>query len=156
MNSSFHLENVIEDALDISRLENNKFKIFNEQFDPRELFRQVTDIMMFQVEQKGLNLECNISENVPTKLISDHKRLRQVLFNIVGNAIKFTFKGSIQISVSYEQFLNQLLIVVKDTGVGIQPNDLNKLFKFFGCLAKTKEINKGGMGLGLTISKMLI
>ncbi|TNV84633.1 hypothetical protein FGO68_gene14129 [Halteria grandinella] len=156
LNSSMHLENVIEDALDISRLENNKFQIFQELFTVRDLVKQVSDIMRFQVEQKGLTLIDTISDRVPNKIKSDQKRLKQVLFNLVGNAIKFTFKGSITIRLGYDEDMNQLQFSIKDTGVGIQPNDLNKLFKFFGTLAKTKDINRGGMGLGLTISKMII
>ncbi|TNV84121.1 hypothetical protein FGO68_gene2356 [Halteria grandinella] len=156
LNSSQHLENVIEDALDISRLENNKFQIFKEMFEVRDLVKQVSDIMRFQVEQKGLLLKVQISEKVPWRIHSDQKRLKQVLFNLLGNAIKFTFSGSITLKISFDEGFGQLQFVIKDTGVGIQPNDLNKLFKFFGTLAKTKDINRGGMGLGLTISKMII
>ena len=76
------------------------------------------------------------------------------MFNLIGNALKFTFKGGITVSL---QFLKGVLISqVEDTGIGIQPNDLKLLFKFFGQIAKSKKLNRGGMGLGLTISKMIL
>ncbi|TNV84857.1 hypothetical protein FGO68_gene13357 [Halteria grandinella] len=156
LNSSMHLENVIEDALDISRLENNKFQIFKETIEVRDCVRQVLDIMKFQVEQKGLALHHEIGREVPLKIVTDQKRFKQVLFNLLGNAIKFTFEGSIQLAINFDDQKQILKVKIKDTGVGIQPDDLNKLFKFFGCLSKTKDINKGGMGLGLTISKMIV
>lgn len=87
---------------------------------------------------------------------SDIKRLKQVLFNLMGNAVKFTFKGKLKVSVDFDLELNILTISVKDTGIGIDAQDLQKLFRFFGCLAKSKDINRGGMGLGLTITKMIV
>ncbi|TNV84684.1 hypothetical protein FGO68_gene9919 [Halteria grandinella] len=156
LNSSMHLENVIEDALDISRLENNKFQMFKETFEVRDCVKQVLDIMKFQVEQKGLVLQKEIGREVPMRIQTDQKRLKQVLFNLLGNAIKFTFQGIIKIGINFDEQNQALKVKVIDTGVGIQPEDQNKLFKFFGCLTKTKDINRGGMGLGLTISKMIV
>jgi signal transduction histidine kinase len=72
----------------------------------------------------------------------------------MGNASKFTFKGGISLKIEFQH--NNLISSVKDTGIGIKKEDLNKLFRFFGCIAKSKNINRGGMGLGLTISKMII
>ena len=95
-----------------------------------------------------------INNNVPIAILSDMKRFKQVLFNLIGNALKFTFKGRVVVTA---EFHNELLQVdVTDSGVGIKEEDLGKLFKFFGCLQRTKDVNKGGMGLGLTISKMII
>lgn len=87
---------------------------------------------------------------------TDEKRLKQVLFNLIGNAIKFTFKGSITLLLDFDAESNFLTGSVTDTGVGIKQGDLDKLFKFFGTLARSKDLNRGGMGLGLTISKMII
>ena len=72
----------------------------------------------------------------------------------MGNALKFTFSGSISVDVSFNGF--QLVSTIQDTGIGIKKDDLARLFSFFGCIAKSKEINRGGMGLGLTISKMIL
>lgn len=73
----------------------------------------------------------------------------------MGNAVKFTFKGGISVTVDFDERTRQLTTSVEDTGHGILPEDQAKLFKFFGCLAKTKDINTSGLGLGLTISKMI-
>ncbi|TNV82825.1 hypothetical protein FGO68_gene15916 [Halteria grandinella] len=153
-NSSLHLQSVIEDALDISRLENNKFQIFKECFAIRQVVAEVSDIMSFQMEQKGITQIVQVSANVPPIICSDCKRFKQVLFNIIGNAVKFTYQGHIKITV--EAIENRLVCQVEDTGIGIQMNDQQQLFKFFGTITKTKDLNRGGMGLGLTISKMIL
>ena len=82
------------------------------------------------------------------------KRFKQVLFNLIGNALKFTFKGRVVVTAEFHN--EELQVDVTDSGLGIKEEDLGKLFKFFGCLQRTKDVNKGGMGLGLTISKMII
>ncbi len=89
---------------------------------------------------------------------TDQKRFKQILFNLLGNAAKFTFNGYVSVKVDFvtDKSVNRLLIEVEDTGIGMQREDLGKLFQFFGKISKTKDINKGGMGLGLTISKMIL
>ena len=77
-----------------------------------------------------------------------------MLFNLMGNACKFTFRGYIKVRLTYED--NHLITCVNDTGIGIQAEDLRKLFKFFGKLQDTNGLNKGGIGMGLTISKMIV
>ncbi|TNV82568.1 hypothetical protein FGO68_gene2916 [Halteria grandinella] len=154
MNSAIHLQNVIEDALDISRIENNKFSMCIEQFSVEETVHEVAEVMMFQTEQKGLKLEVKVAAEVPLTFLSDRKRYKQVLFNLIGNAIKFTFSGSIKIEVS--QFEGKLITRVKDTGLSMSSDQLKKLFRFFGTIKDYKDINRGGMGLGLTISKMIV
>lgn len=89
-------------------------------------------------------------------IFSDLKRFKQVLFNLIGNAIKFTFRGKIIVSIAFNEKESTVISEVEDTGIGIKQSDLLKLFHFFGTLSKTKDINRGGMGLGLTISKMII
>ena len=74
----------------------------------------------------------------------------------MGNAIKFTYQGHIKVKLDWEHHDSMLICDVEDTGLGIKQKDLDKLFRFFRCLTKTKDINRGGMGLGLTISKMII
>lgn len=145
---------MIEDALDMSRLENNKFSIFREFFELRQAIEGVCSIMRFQLEQKGIQLKIDIDSAVPHRIFTDQKRFKQVLFNLLGNASKFTFQGSITVKVNFED--DWLISDVLDTGIGISEEDLKKLFQFFGCIAKSKDINRGGMGLGLTISKMIL
>ena len=91
---------------------------------------------------------------MPESIKTDQKRYRQILFNLLGNSIKFTFKGSITLSIRFSD--GCLVSEVTDTGIGMTEEDQTKLFKFFGKLKKSSNINKGGMGLGLTISKMIL
>lgn len=156
LNSALHLESVTEDALDLSRLENNKFSLFKEVFDLRTAVSEVCEIMKFPIQQKKLQFELNFSDSVPEKILSDKKRFKQVLFNLMGNAIKFTFEGFIKVNVDFNENQGQLKTEVQDSGLGIKQDDLIKLFKFFGCLSKSKDVNRGGMGFGLTISQMII
>ena len=93
---------------------------------------------------------------MPDKIYSDAKRFKQVLFNLIGNAVKFTFQGSITVRVDYERERSCLCISVEDTGIGMKEEDLHKLFRFFGYLKTSQDINRGGMGLGLTISKKIV
>ena len=79
-----------------------------------------------------------------------------MLFNLLGNALKFTFKGHVTLTLDFDEHTKMLKVDVEDTGEGIMPEDLSKLFKFFSCILKTKNCNRGGMGLGLTISKMIV
>ena len=75
---------------------------------------------------------------------------------MIGNAVKFTFNGEISLNFDYEQLTNTLAVSVRDSGFGIKQEDITKLFRFFGKISSTKDINKGGMGLGLTISKLIL
>ena len=138
----------------MSRIENGKFEIINELVDIRETLNEVCEVMDFQVKLKKLRLHVNIDNNIPAKVRTDKKRFRQIMFNLIGNALKFTLKGAITIKLA---FFNSILFTeVQDTGIGIKEHDLNLLFKFFGQVAKSKMINRGGMGLGLTISKAIL
>jgi signal transduction histidine kinase len=89
-------------------------------------------------------------------IFSDAKRIKQILFNLLGNAIKFTYEGTIALLITAVNQGQSLEFSVRDTGVGIKEEDLGKLFRFFGQASSSKDINRGGMGLGLTISKMII
>lgn len=75
---------------------------------------------------------------------------------MIGNAVKFTFSGEVEVEITYEELTQVLTGAVRDTGVGIKKEDISKLFKFFGKMTSTKDINRGGMGLGLTISKLIV
>ena len=138
----------------MSRLENNKFFIHEEMVDINQTIKEVTNIMEFQTQHKLIALETFISHNVPQRLKTDQKRYKQLLFNLIGNAIKFTFKGGIKVKVDFES--PYLITEVIDTGIGIKDEEIGKLFRFFGKVQHSKKINKGGMGFGLTISKMLV
>ena len=86
--------------------------------------------MEFQAKQKNLYIKIHIERNVPKKIMTDQKRYKQILFNLIGNATKFTFKGGITVHVSFDQ--EDLYTEIEDTGIGIVEEDLVMLFKFFG------------------------
>lgn len=114
------MQSVIEDALDISRLENNKFQIHNEMMSLREIVHEVCDIMRFQIEEKGLELDVKVAREVPQKVLSDKKRIKQILFNLIGNAIKFTFSGKITVAMEFDEEERILTGSVADTGLGMK------------------------------------
>lgn len=158
LNASIHLENVIKDALDITKIEFNKFTLFKKRFDIRTAVKEVADIMNFQMEQKNLAFDLKFSNTVPKSIYSDEKRIKQVLFNLLGNAIKFTFSGKIEIIINYDQSEKVLHIMILDSGIGLRIEDHGKLFRFFGKFIESDDDDKnnGGMGLGLSITKKLI
>ncbi|CDW71696.1 multi-sensor hybrid histidine kinase [Stylonychia lemnae] len=155
INSTIHLSLIIEDALDMSRIENNKFEINYSLFNLKNTIDEVIDIMKFQADLKGLKIISNIDASLPQTVYTDEKRYKQVLFNLIGNAMKFTLKGSIIVKVTLIQadFIQTKVI---DTGIGISTPDLKKLFCQFGKLSSPNKINQCGMGLGLSISKQII
>lgn len=98
---------------------------------------------------------------MPHCLKSDSKRYKQVLFNLLGNAVKFTFKGGITVTLDYltDETMTKKPILrtsVSDTGIGIKAEEIKKLFQFFGRVTSSKHLNRGGMGFGLSISKMIV
>lgn len=98
-------------------------------------------------------MEIFVAQQVPDVVCIDPKRYKQVIFNLIGNAVKFTFEGGITIRVNYQ---NSILVTeCEDTGIGIKESDKAKLFKTFGKLQDSKDINKNGLGLGLNISQLI-
>ncbi|TNV85350.1 hypothetical protein FGO68_gene2027 [Halteria grandinella] len=138
LNAALHLESVIEDALDLSRIENNKFALHKENFNVHEAVEEVCDIMRFQIESKGLRLNVQISDQTPAVIFSDKKRFKQVLFNLIGNAIKFTYKGGIKVEVSLKKNQSRndsdLIVSIIDSGIGIsQEDDHSRIWRTHQC-----------------------
>jgi len=114
-------------------------------------------LFQYQCNQKGIFLKEDISEEVPERIFTDEGRMKQILINLIGNAIRFTFKGGISIQLKQDPGdLDHLLIKVSDTGIGIKEEDKDKLFKMYGKLENSQGVNKNGVGLGLTISEALV
>ncbi len=113
---------------------------------------------MFSIpaEEKHIQIKAHIDDNIPETLLFDEQRLRQVLLNLVSNALKFTQRGSITVSASYDTHTAMLQMNVKDTGIGIKPEDQAKLFSLFGKLDNSAGVNKMGIGLGLYICKQIV
>lgn len=150
---------VISDILDFSKLEANKMQLEYVPFHLRDAVQETLTILSGRAAEKGLLLQQDISAEVPETVIGDKARLRQILMNLVGNALKFTEKGSVSVQVRLvEKNLAELVLEfsVKDTGVGIAPDQAEKLFSAFTQADPSTYRKYGGTGLGLTICKTLV
>ena len=155
--SSDSLLVIINDILDISKIEAGKIELEEEPFSIQELVDNVHTIMQFKAEEKGLVLKMDIpSESLYVK--GDATRLRQILINILGNAIKFTEKGLVTTALKADKEGDklQLHFTISDTGIGIDKDRMDKIFKSFEQAYSDTSRKFGGTGLGLSISKMLV
>ena len=148
------LLSVVNDVLDYSRLEADAVELDFAPFDPRVLAEGAAAMVGDQCRAKGLTLETVIEPSVPASVVGDENRLRQVLLNFLSNAIKFTAEGSIQLTVSDGD--GRLRMAVRDTGIGISPEAVDRLFDRFTQADSSTTRLYGGTGLGLAISRRLI
>lgn len=152
------LLSLINDILDLTKIEAGKLKVNYESVNLRQLIAEVQQIFSEKAQQKGLQLLTEQSEQIPLYLLFDEVRLRQILFNIVGNAIKFTETGQVTIAVQ-TTYLDRdrlhLVISVTDTGIGITPEDQQRIFDVFTQSEGQSTRKYGGTGLGLTITRRL-
>ncbi len=151
-NGDYLLE-IINDILDLSKIEAGKFDLLSDVFDPTGLIEDVRSIMEIRAQEGGLTLEIDYVGLLPRQVESDPKRLKQILINLVGNAIKFTKHGKVVVQVRYSDGL--LCIDVIDTGIGISEEHQAKLFKPFQQGDSSVSRHFGGTGLGLAISRRL-
>jgi len=151
---------LLNDILDLSKIESDRFTIHYKAFNIRQLFLEINQMFVKIAEQKGLIFKLNIFPQVPDVLILDENRLRQIVVNLTGNAVKFTDKGWVHLSVEYradalERGYGDLLIQVQDTGMGVREDEKEAIFGIFS-QQEHQDANKyGGTGLGLTIAKRL-
>jgi signal transduction histidine kinase/ligand-binding sensor domain-containing protein/CheY-like chemotaxis protein len=151
---------VINDILDFSKIESGHLELEQQNIDLRDCIEGVLDMFASKAAEIGLDLIYQIDHDVPTQLIADGLRLRQILINLVGNAIKFTQQGEIVISVVLasqpSDQVVELAFSVRDTGIGIPAGKLDRLFKAFSQVDSSHARQYGGTGLGLVISQRLI
>jgi signal transduction histidine kinase/ligand-binding sensor domain-containing protein/DNA-binding response OmpR family regulator len=150
---------VINDILDFSKIESGKMELEQQDVDLRHCIEEVLDLFSTKAAAIGLDLVYQIDHQVPLHIIGDSLRLKQVLINLIGNAIKFTNKGEIFVSVHLLQSKNddlELCIKVRDTGIGIPADKLKRLFKAFSQVDSSTTRKYGGTGLGLAISERLV
>lgn len=152
---------IINDILDLSKIESGKLRIEYAPVNPHRLLQDIVQIFSARIAQKDLELRTQIAEDMPESIILDEVRLRQVVFNLIGNAIKFTHEGYIQLSAYTAPMVNdpgyvELVIVVEDTGIGIQADQLSRIFNAFEQHEGQSNRQYGGTGLGLAISKKLV
>jgi len=156
--SSEALLGIINDILDLSKIESGMMELSNRSLDLYATVDEVMDLFAVQANQKGLELLYFIQKDVPQYIVGDATRLRQIIVNLVGNAIKFTENGVIYLGVSIATTSKDnchLQFVVQDTGIGIHRDKINKLFKPFSQVDSSRTRRFGGTGLGLSISKRL-
>jgi two-component system, sensor histidine kinase and response regulator len=150
---------VVNDILDFSKIESGKLVLESIYFDLRVTLEMLSDTMAIKAEEKGVEFTCLINENVPTLLTGDPGKLRQILTNLAGNAVKFVEKGYVSICVSVKEEyddLVKLLFEIHDTGIGIPKNSLGGLFQPFSQVDASTSRKFGGTGLGLVISKQIV
>ena len=158
---------IINDILDFSKIESGMLKIESRSLVLEDIIRSVCELLSKQANDKSLNIHYSINPDIPNELLGDASRIRQVLINLLGNAIKFTIQGHVEISVASRlsssdrvsgngNELCELIFTVADTGIGIEYEQLNLLFQPFTQADSSISRKYGGTGLGLAISKSLV
>ena len=150
---------VINDVLDFSKIEAGQVEIESIPFNLQDLVEDTCKIMAFRAHEKGLELICRTSPQVNNYLIGDPMRLRQILINIIGNAVKFTHEGEVSLVVQPVPDSDDpgaIMFIIRDTGIGIAPNKLNLIFESFAQADNSTTREYGGTGLGLPISQRLV
>ncbi|AJY74038.1 PAS domain S-box protein [Paenibacillus beijingensis] len=150
---------IINDILDFSKIESGKTELMEEPFCVKELVAEALKIFLPRAIEKNLNLKVTVSPDVPSPLVGDSQRLRQVLMNLIGNAVKFTFSGGVDVAVDVDsdaQGKAELRFRVRDTGIGIPAEKQSQLFEPFYQLDHYMTRRTEGSGLGLAISKKLV
>jgi signal transduction histidine kinase/DNA-binding response OmpR family regulator len=158
--ASNHLLGVINDILDMSKIESNKFELSPTEFVFEKMLQRVVNIVNFRVDEKHQKFSVHIDRNIPPVLVGDDQRLAQVITNLLGNAIKFTPElGTIGVDTRFlgeKDGICTIQISVKDTGIGISPEQQEKLFMSFEQAESSTTRKFGGTGLGLSISKNIV
>jgi PAS domain S-box-containing protein len=157
--SADSLLGIINDILDFSKIEAGRLEMERLDFDLRTTLDDMNDILAVRAFEKGLDFSCLIEPEVPSLLRGDPGRLRQILTNLIGNAIKFTHEGQITLNVAVDQEdegMASVRFTVKDSGIGIPSDKISRLFQPFAQLDASITRKFGGTGLGLSISKQLV
>ncbi len=158
-NSGAALLTIINDILDFSKIESGKMEIIEEEYEPMSMFHDLSMIFLNRIGEKKVELLYDIDKNMPRKLYGDGQRLRQIIINLMNNAIKFTESGYVRLSVKVntcDKENMELMFSVEDSGQGIKEEDIGKLFDSFSQVDTKKNHQKEGTGLGLAISKRLV
>lgn len=152
------LLSLINDILDFSKIESGKMEILTVKYDISSLIHDVMNMVSMKAEGKNLSIQLRIDENLPSKLWGDDIRLRQILLNLLNNAIKYTERGSVTLSVSGTVKEDSVLLhfEVEDTGIGIKKQDIAKIFQEFERIDEIKNRNVEGTGLGISITINLL
>ena len=150
---------IINDVLDYSKIESGGLHLTHEPFDLRLALQETAEIVMGQIESKGLSYSASVDNSVPQLIVGDAARLRQVLLNLLSNAAKFTERGGVVVEVQMRSAADDqpmARVTVRDTGIGIDPETVAKLFERFVQADDSAARRYGGTGLGLAISRQLV
>ena len=153
------LLSLINDILDLSKIESGKMEIIPTEYNTGDLFMDLWNVIYLRAEKKGLTVSFTLDETMPGILYGDDVRVKQVVTNILTNAVKYTLQGSVELCAAYEKQGEDtitLIVSVQDTGIGIREEDLSKLFDNFQRLDEDKNRNIEGTGLGMSITLMLL
>ena len=157
--ASQNLLSLINDILDITKIESGKMGIVKGEYDFMSLMHDVLNNIVLRAKEKNLELKLNIASNIPCNMLGDDIRIKQVLTNIITNAVKYTQEGYIEITATCKKSFGEyveLTFSVKDTGIGIKPEDIKRMFESFERLEVNRNRNIEGAGLGMTITQNLL
>ena len=152
---------LVNDILDFSKIEAGKMEIIPVDYDLSSVINDLVNMIQTKADVKGLKLEFEISREVPKQLHGDEVRIKQIVTNILTNAVKYTEKGTVTLCIDYEKIPDEedcilLDVAVKDTGIGIKEEDMKKLFSEFDRIEEKRNRNVEGTGLGMSITKRLL
>lgn len=150
---------LVNDILDLSQMENKKMEIVSMRYEVRDILKDLIHMIQVRIQEKSLQFQIDIDENIPSVLLGDEKRIKQIVLNLLTNAVKYTDKGYVRLSVSAkerEEGYAQLKISVADSGIGIRKEDLDSLYNVFQRVDTKKNREVEGSGLGLSIVKQLL
>lgn len=153
--SGNHLLNLINDILDFSKIEAGELDIEKTEINPIQLISDIETMIQGQTKKKNLDFIVKYDFPLPENFINDPLRLKQILLNLCSNAIKFTDKGTVQLKIDYDEQIDELTFTVRDTGIGMTPEQVGKLFTAFKQADTSISRRFGGTGLGLFLSKRL-
>jgi len=153
------LLSIINDILDFSKIDSRKVELESQPFDLKDCIEASRDVVTTEASKKGLYLSYSIDSNTPERIVGDSARLRQILINLLNNAVKFSEKGAVKIEVSsrkLDALKYEVRFSVSDSGVGIPENSINRLFQPFTQIDSSTTRKYGGTGLGLAICRNLV
>lgn len=157
--SSKDLSRVIQDVLDLSKIETNNVKLENSKFDICELLRETMTPYQQRGEEKGLLMELETDKALPDMIMADREKVKKIMENLLNNAVKFTGEGKVHLRASLKKrtkYYSEILITIEDTGIGIAKEMTQKIFKPFTQIEGAFNRRYGGTGLGLTIAKSMV
>ena len=158
-NAALNLLSIINDILDLSKVESGKMELVEEEYPIHELLQESVNLVQMIAEQKGLQMKLHVSEDIPNRFYGDVGKIRQILINIINNSIKFTREGYVSLEVSGKYLENdnyELQFNIQDTGIGIKKEDLSLIFDSFRQLDMNRNRKIEGTGLGLAITKQFV